>query len=348
VAAKLRERGHPVRLFGPPEVADRCSARGFELHRLDWPPGTDTTTLMSQMIAAGPAWAEQIRPHLDHVDGVVADCAWFGPLAAARAAGTPTVGLMSTIYVADHPEFAHNPSILDAVNGVRSSVGLPDVGSLTDQMLDADRLMLLTGRAFELPSVRPPAQVRYVGPQLPAASAIDRVPLRLPAGADPLVLISLSTTDMDQLELLQRIIDAVADLPVRGLATIGPVDRGRLRLPGNVAVERFVPHDQVLPDARLVVTHAGHGTVMASITAGVPLVCIPMGRDQPAVADRVTHHGLGVSVDPTTDVAGLRRAVRRVLDDAAYRCAVQRMAAEFEPRDLVVREIEQALAARQP
>jgi MGT family glycosyltransferase len=346
VAAKLRERGHVVRLFGPPEVADRCSARGFELQQLGWPPGTDTTTLMSQMVSAGPAWAEQIRPYLGQVDGVVADCAWFGPLAAARAAGIPTVGLMSTIYVADDPAFARNASILDSVNGVRSSLGLTNVGSLADQMLDADRLLLLTGRAFELPSVRPPAQVRYVGPQLPDASAVDRVHVQLPAGTDPLVLISLSTTDMDQLGLLQRIIDALAGLPVRGLVTIGPVDGGRLRLPGNVAVERFVPHDQVLPDVSLVVTHAGHGTVMASIAAGVPLVCIPMGRDQPAVTDRVTHHGLGVSVDPTTDVAGLRRAVRRVLDDAAYRCTTQRMAAEFEPRSLVVTEIEQAFAER--
>jgi hypothetical protein len=29
---------------------------------------------------------------------------------------------------------------------------------------------------------------------------------------------------------------------------------------------------------------ARHGTVMAAIAAGVPLVCVPMGRDQPAVA----------------------------------------------------------------
>jgi UDP-N-acetylglucosamine transferase subunit ALG13 len=224
VAAKLRERGHVVRLFGPPEVADRCSA----CVRAAVGPATGAGPLR------GPAASR-------HVGGR------SGPCAATRR---------------DRP-------------------------TRTDQ----------------------PQHDRHG-----------------PAG------------------LLQRIIDAVAGLPVRGLVTIGPVDGGRLRVPGNVAVERFVPHDQVLPDVRLVVTHAGHGTVMASIAAGVPLVCIPMGRDQPAVADRVAHHGLGVAVDPTTDVVGLRRAVRRVLDAAAYRCTTQRIAAEFEPRGLVVTEIEQALS----
>lgn len=66
------------------------------------------------MIAAGPAWAEQIAPYLGEIDAMVADCAWFGPLAAARAAGIPTVGLMSTIYVADNPGFAHDPLLLTA------------------------------------------------------------------------------------------------------------------------------------------------------------------------------------------------------------------------------------------
>jgi hypothetical protein len=94
---------------------------------------------------------------------------------------------MSTIYVADNPGFAHDPLLLTAVNRVRGSVGLSGVESLTDQMLDTDRLLLLTSRAFELPSVRPPAQVRYVGPQLPDASSVDRVQVRLPAGDAPVL-----------------------------------------------------------------------------------------------------------------------------------------------------------------
>jgi UDP:flavonoid glycosyltransferase YjiC (YdhE family) len=108
--------------------------------------------------------------------------------------------------------------------------------------------------------------------------------------------------------------------------------------------ERFVPHSAVLPHASLVITHAGHGTVMAAIAAGVLLVCVPMGRDQPAVAALVTHHGLGVRVQPESGVEELRAAICHVLDRPSYRRAAQRMANAVEPADRIINEIE-ALAA---
>ena len=100
----------------------------------------------------------------------------------------------------------------------------------------------------------------------------------------------------------------------------------------------------VLPHASLVITHAGHGTVMAAIAAGVPLVCVPMGRDQPAVAAHVTHHGLGVRVQPENGVEELRAAICHVLDQPSYHRAAQRMANAVEPTDRIINEIE-ALAA---
>ena len=105
-----------------------------------------------------------------------------------------------------------------------------------------------------------------------------------------------------------------------------------------------MPHPAVLPHASLVITHAGHGTVMAAIGAGVPLVCVPMGRDQPAVAARVTHHGLGVRVDPEAGIEDLRSAIRHVLGEPAYQRAARRMAAALEPANRVIEETE-ALAA---
>jgi len=36
----------------------------------------------------------------------------------------------------------------------------------------------------------------------------------------------------------------------------------------------------VFPLADLVITHAGHGTLMRALSHGLPLVCLPMGRDQ--------------------------------------------------------------------
>jgi UDP:flavonoid glycosyltransferase YjiC (YdhE family) len=95
----------------------------------------------------------------------------------------------------------------------------------------------------------------------------------------PLVLVSFSTSDMGQADALQRVADALGRLKVRGLLTVGPaMDAGELRLPNNVVAESFVPHARVIRHAALVVTHAGHGTTMTAVTAGVPLRCMPMGR----------------------------------------------------------------------
>jgi UDP:flavonoid glycosyltransferase YjiC (YdhE family) len=50
----------------------------------------------------------------------------------------------------------------------------------------------------------------------------------------------------------------------------------------------------------LVVSHAGSGTVVATLAVGLPSVLLPMGADQPWVADR--GHALGACrvLDPLT------------------------------------------------
>jgi MGT family glycosyltransferase len=320
---------------------------------LDWPAELGPRTgedLIPRMIGASVAWAWQLAPRFDErVDVVVADCAAFGALMAAKLSGVPCAGLMPTVYVAGQAgqgsmrgEWAAPRA---GINRARGVLGLPAVASVTDQLLEPDRLLVLTSRAFELPDIQPPDHVRYVGPQLPRAQ--DAPPCRLPDGDAPLLLVSLSTTDMGQLELLERLLEAIATLPVRALVTLGPaVDAGRLRPPANAVLERFVPHSAVLPHTSLVVTHAGHGTVLAAVSVGVPLMCVPMGRDQPAVTARVTHHNLGVGVDPQAGVEDLRSAISRVLDDPSYRHAAQRMAKAVEPPNQVVDEVEALAAVR--
>jgi MGT family glycosyltransferase len=257
---------------------------------------------------------------------------------------------MPTVYVAGPaPASADTTYPVDragavaGVNRARDALGLPPIRSLTEQILDADRLLVLTSSAFELPEIRPPEHVRYVGPQLPRPDHAPR--FRLPDGDGPLVLVSLGTTDQGQLDLLERLLAAMAPLPVRALVTLGnAVDAGRLNPPANAVLEPFVPHPAVLPHARLVIAHAGHGTVMGAVSAGVPLVCVPMGRDQPAVATRVARHGLGLRVEPDASTDELRAAIRQVLAEPAYGEACRRMARVIGPTNRVVDEVE-ALAA---
>ncbi len=225
---------------------------------------------------------------------------------------------------------------------LREDLGLARV---TDRWGSAERahaIIAFTYQEFDTVPQDPPGQLHYVGPlgcvpqQLPAYS--------LPWAQDdlrPLILVSYSTSFQDQVRMLQRIADAVAGLPARVLLTLGKaIFAGELQLPDNVVAQTFVPHAAVLPHASLVVTHAGHGTVMAAITAGVPLICTPMGRDQYVVSGCVERRGLGLVVSATASPEELRSTIVAALEDHALRERARNFAAGLDVEAGLHRAIE--------
>lgn len=77
----------------------------------------------------------------------------------------------------------------------------------------------------------------------------------------------------------------------------------------------------------VVVTPAGHGSVLKALAASVPLVCMPLGRDQKDNTVRVLRIGAGVRVSKGERPAGIAASVRWVRDQPAYRRAAQELAA---------------------
>ena len=75
----------------------------------------------------------------------------------------------------------------------------------------------------------------------------------------------------------------------------------------------------------MLLTHGGHGTVMKGLVAGVPIVCMPTGRDQPDNAARLTHRGAGLKISKKASPAKIAAAVRQVLDDPSFRTAAARL-----------------------
>jgi MGT family glycosyltransferase len=166
-----------------------------------------------------------------------------------------------------------------------------------------------------------------------AVAARGRAAARAVAHQDerPRVLVSYSTSFQNQVPTLQRIAEAVAPLPVRVLLTLGSrIAAEELRLPPNVVAAPFVPHAAVLGQTRLVVTHAGHGTVMAAVTAGVPMVCTPMGRDQYAISGCVERLGLGRVASMTAPPEELRRTLVAALADDALHARARTFAAGLD------------------
>jgi MGT family glycosyltransferase len=143
---------------------------------------------------------------------------------------------------------------------------------------------------------------------------------------DPLVLVSFSTTFQDQGPALRNVLKALCGLRVRALVTLGEMlPEGEVQSTDNVIVVRSAPHREVLQHAALVITHCGHGTTLKALATGVPMVCMPMGRDQDDTAARVVHAGAGVRLKRTANARTIARAVTQVLGDDRFRASARRL-----------------------
>ncbi len=223
---------------------------------------------------------------------------------------------------------------LPVLNRARGEQGLAPLNAWSSQLLGVEDICMLTAPELDFSSRGAlPANVHYVGPAFEPYPREWRSPW--PAdNRDPLVVMSFSTSYMDQGDMAQHALDAVADLPVRALLTAGPaLDTQTLRIPSNARVHAYVPHRSVFPHAALVVTHAGWQTVNAALADGVPLVCIPDGRDQPDNAARVVEAGAGVRVRKSASPAKLRRVIARALEDPEIRRGAAAMAVALARSD---------------
>ena len=104
----------------------------------------------------------------------------------------------------------------------------------------------------------------------------------------------------------------------RALVTSGDVDPKSLPTGEDVVAVRSASHEAVLREARALITHCGMGTVHRALVAGVPLLCQPIGRDQPDVAARVRATGAGLRTSPNAAPRRVARALARLLVDPRY------------------------------
>ncbi len=121
--------------------------------------------------------------------------------------------------------------------------------------------------------------------------------------------------------------------------------------PGNVHVEQWLPLAALLPLCDAVVCHAGAGTTLAALAAGLPLVLVPQGADQHSNAEACRRAGVArVLQGAALDSAAVRDAVLGVLAPGSGEGDVaRRMATEISAMPAasqVVRDLEQLVIDR--
>ena len=323
-------------------------------------------------------WAERLAPVIEDAQPAALVCDFFlyGALAAGEAAGIPTAALVHNctvlwplpglplpppgalplagprgwvrdrLWAAAHQHIARREGAVH-LDAARVALGLPPLDAPPDeQVMRADRVLVLGTREFELPLRGPlPENVRYVGTILEDDASARWEPAV--HGDQPWVLVSMSTLPQGQAPVMRNVLEAIAGLPVRAVVTLGPtLAHDSFDAPANVQVETFVPHEAVLPHVSAVITQCGLGTISKVLARGLPMVCLPVLGDQPANAARIQRLGAGLRLSHDAPPADIGRALRRVLDEPSFRVAAENYASAVgreDPRRTVVAELEALL-----
>lgn len=214
---------------------------------------------------------------------------------------------------------------LERINALRTEYGLGRIQATWEQVHRARWQLILTSSAFDFPAELP-QNARYVGPILDDPAWATYRSWTPPGGNAPLVLVAMSSTFQNQVACMQRIVDALGSLPVRGIVTVGPaIPSEAIEAPANVMVMDAAPHRGILRQASLVITHGGNGTVIKALAAGVPLVILHHGRDQADNAVRVTERGAGITVPRRASAPRIARAVSEGLESPSHRRAAEQL-----------------------
>ena len=321
LARALGDRGHEVVVLNQPSVEARAEAAGCRFEAFSTVPDYERDVPLEEQLAVtvpvlsgrevGDDLLRLVREQ--RADLVVVDANLAGALAAAETVPVPSVVLLHSMYATFVRTWFADiwPLLAPIIDGTRAAYGLAPGGSWAGLFAAHDRLLSVVPAELDAPVPQPPAELRHHGflvPPPPPGPEADR----FPDGDGPAVLVGLSTTYQRQEELLGSIVDAVAQLGGRAIVT----SAGR----------PHVSHALVLPQADVMVTHAGLGSVAAALDAGVPLVCTPIGRDQPLNAERVAAVGAGVALPVEPTAAQVRAALEEVLGDPGYRAGARSMA----------------------
>ncbi len=316
IAAELAARGHAIRVLGHRSQRGDIEAAGFPAVRAremrEFTVGA--THSGRELIATfgdrgtGRDLAAELARH--PADLVLVDALTIGALEAVRAGGV-RYAVLEHFFDGYYQSLLRGPlGLALRARGLRPSRAVRDAA-----------VRVITSLP-ELDRVRPSGTVRQVGP---VVSWRPRVP------AEPTVLVSLSTFGYAGMrERLQQALDACGELPARVVVTTGPhIDPSSLRAPAGVELHRYVPHEELMPRASVVVGHGGHGTAMRALAHDAPVVVLPMDprSDHRMVGRSIERAGAGRVVPAAAGSEAIAEAVGALLADGPHRVHAARLGA---------------------
>jgi len=291
--AGFDQRGHEIPELFPGVRRMMAAVRYWALPNLF--VGVYAVTMVPDLLTIAREW---------HPDLIVRDTAEYGGCVAAEVLGIPHASVRTS---SPSSQYGMRHLVAEPLARLRELNGLP-----------ADPDTEMPFRYLHL-AAEPPRFRLEDGPVGPAVHPVR--PVNFESGDEalppwvaelpdrPTIYATLGTVfgrGSEGLATFRAMLDALRDEPINLILTVGrdndPADFGPQ--PPNVHIARFIPQSALLPYCDLVVQQGGFSTITGALNAGLPMVILPIGADQPYNAACCAALGVGGS-----DRAG--RAERR-------------------------------------
>lgn len=321
-ASALRGAGHEVCFATAPSFCAMVRRLGFQAvpagHDFTWEHAVDFFPEMATAAAEGPRqvnelsqrivwerWTPRMTGDLLELiaewrpDLIVREAAEYGGSLAGRATGAPVACALWGAPFHDSVWDRHL-AVNHTFSGYRAQCERWGVDSDVRAAL-AEELMLCTlPPSWMAAGDRGLGRVEHFRSEPQDRAEGESLDPSLTGGrSGGLIYATLGTVHNKQHRLRKAMLAALADVPASVIFTTGPgIDLDRVGDPGeNIALEPFVPQSLIIPRSDLVVSHAGLGTIIGALYAGVPMVLISIAVDHPINAERAGALGVARVLD---------------------------------------------------
>ena len=351
IAQELVRRGQEVIYYVPELFRETVQATGASVRCYDSQMNIGGSIVPSIALAKFSEEARHVLPQvLDHLrtdapDIIVYEPFGVWPRIAASVLQRPAIALRPTYAMNEHfnmsqfaaqmrnnPHFSNMPEVLAQARTVIAELcaqyNVPPFDFFSNFLHAEPLTIVFVPKAFQPAAETFDERFLFVGPSiLPRHEATD-FPLERLDSKRPLLYISLGTVANERPEFFKQCFETFRESDYQVVLSrgrrvnpdaLGPV-------PDNFLVSAYVPQLEILPRARVFVTHGGMNSAMESLYYGVPMVVIPQQGDQFATGQRVAELELGLMLDSNAvNVTALREAVERVANEPAFREHAQQM-----------------------
>lgn len=364
LARKLKARGHEVFYLGVADVEEMICKQGMEFRPLlqDLVPLGSAAKMRADYLKDQQRNEKiffYIKPLLQGtmLDNIIAEIkpdliligSFFEAIAIRYKYNVPVVLLNPTLRKEPRTEACQTiiqllldePDACDLL-GVLESAGvkLRNFNDVANLVLTMPELAFIP-KAFELPNHVEDDLVFYIGPEIDLERTEEPFVWDKLSPDLPLIYCSMGSQHDIKHEVSRRfirtVIDAVAERPEWQLVvSLGSRMEPEefMPVPSNVHLTRWAPQLQLLSRASVMITHAGAGATKECIINGVPMLAVPLMRDQFDSAERIVHHGLGLRADvERVSAAEVSSMLEQLLADKLCRARVNAMREEFQRVD---------------